>query len=620
MKSIKNILALLFTLLLIGSCKKDFINEPPKDLYTSSALWSDPNLAQTTINMMYMQMGYPSSAMQMSEFCDEAWLCWNWGNGDFIKSNIASDGIPGLGGVHDGALQWANLYKAIRNCNLFLENVNKINFTDVSLYDGKTIKKRMTGEAYFFRAIFNNYLVSFYGGVPIISKSLNPTDSLTMARNSYEECINFIVKDLDSASVNLPNVQFQTGNNYGRVTKGAALTLKSRVLLYAASDLHNPDKNASMLNTINKELIGYTTSAVQARWQAAYDASKAVMDLGIYSLKTGGNSTELYQNLFLPYNVSTEDIWVRLDITKNNAGWVNDLFFITASPNGYDGWGGPQPTSEMADSYEKLDGTKPDWSDPAFAADPFSNRDPRFYATIFHEGSPWRQRPGDTKSSDPFNKIQVGLVGYYDNGKWQTKVAGADTRQGPSGSWNGTFTGYNLKKYIDPKYDPSDGNTKQPNNFRWMRYAEVLLNRAEAAIELGKFSEAIDLINQVRARVSMPAITETGGTALRDRYRNERKVELAFEEHRFFDIRRWMIAPSVANGASKELQVKYLVNKTDNITSYRKVDGSTWVAPTYTKVPSGTVVFAWDNKSYFMPISRDEINKNHGKLIQNPGY
>lgn len=631
MKTAIKITAFLM-LILIVSCNKDFLNEPPKNLYASSIVWSDPALAQTTINQMYKDLGLPHSSISMSQFCDEAWQCWNWGTGDFMKSNITSDNIPAWGAVHDGALQWNSLYKAIRGSNVFLENVNQIKFSDNALYDGKNMKQRMKGEVFFLRAQFYHYLVSQFGSVPIITKSLTTTDSLHFARNTYEECINFIIQDLDSAADNLPNVQFQSGENYGRVTKGAALTLKSRVLLYAASDLHNPGLNASLISGYsNPEYLGYERNDATVRWQKAYEAAKAVMDLGIYSLKSGSAPyDQLFTSLFLAPNTSSEDIWIKLDIAKDNAGWVNDHYYITAAPNGYNGWGGPQPTSEMADSYEMVDGSKPDWNNPSFVAAPFTNRDPRFYSTFFYEGSSWRQRPDATKVGDPFNKIQIGYVGYLEGGVFKPLVPGVDTRQGPSSSWNGTFTGYNLKKYLDPAYTVDNYDAKQPNYFRWMRYSEVLLNRAEAAIELGllgdasKFTEAQSLINQVRERVGMPAVVETG-IPLRDRYRNERKVELAFEEHRFWDIRRWMIAEQVVGTSSKELKLRYIVNKTDDINvngvpSYRKDDGTTWTTPTYLLEESGTVIRSWDKKAYFLPIMRDEVNKNVGKLIQNPGY
>lgn len=618
---------ILLLLVIITSCNKDFLNEPPKNFYTSSLSWSDPALAQTTINEMYKQMGLPQSAISMSQFCDEAWQCWDWGTGNFMKSNITADGIPAWGwAVHGGTLQWNDLYKAIRGCNQYLENQSQIKFTDNILHDGKTMAQRMKGEAFFFRAHFYHYLVSQFGGVPIILKSLATTDSLHFARNTYEECIAFIIQDLDSAANNLPNVQFQSDENYGRVTKGAALTLKSRALLYAASDLHNPSLNTSLTASYgHPEYVGYASGDAKARWQKAYDAAKEVMDLKIYSLKTGSAPyDQLYTNLFLAPNISAEDIWVKLDIKKDNADWVHDHYYITAAPNGYDGWGGPQPTSEMADSYENADGTASNWNDAGFSAAPFANRDPRFYSTIFYEGTPWRQRPDATKDADPFNKIQVGSVGYLDGSEFKPLVAGVDTRQGPSGRWNGTYTGYNIKKYLDPSYTVGDYDAKQPNYFRWMRYAEVILNRAEAAIELGLFTEAQDLINQVRARVGMPGVTETG-IALKNRYRNERKVELAFEEHRFWDIRRWMIAEQVVGAPSKELKVQYIVNKTDDIKvngvpRYRKADGTTWTTPTYKLVESGTVLRSWDNKAYFFPIDRAEISNNYGKLIQNPGY
>jgi hypothetical protein len=182
-------------------------------------------------------------------------------------------------------------------------------------------------------------------------------------------------------------------------------------------------------------------------------------------------------------------------------------------------------------------------------------------------------------------------------------IPGLDTRKSPIEDWNGTYTGYYLRKFLDPTVDAQF--TKQTQPWRYIRYAEVLLNFAEASMQLGQEGEARTYINMIRQRAGMPDITESG-QALVQRYRNERRVELAFEDHRFFDVRRWMIAPQAYEDAKGiEVRFKLLPDKTTSPT------------PTYTVITAQER--AWNQRFYFLPISLDEMNRNN-QLIQNPLY
>lgn len=214
------------------------------------------------------------------------------------------------------------------------------------------------------------------------------------------------------------------------------------------------------------------------------------------------------------------------------------------------------------------------------------------------------QRTPDAVGLDPVGVIQTSHVEKWNPATNQVElVYGLDTRQGPITDWNGTYTGYYIKKGIDPSYDAQYFNQETP--WRFIRYAEVLLNYAEACLGLGQEEEAKIYINKIRNRAGLPPVTETGD-ALVERYRHERRIELVFEDHRFFDVRRWMIAPEAYTDA-QGISIIHKLNP-DRVTT----------TPTYTLIPS-VEDRAWRDRFYFIPIAFDEMNNNKN-LIQNPLY
>lgn len=457
----------------------------------------------------------------------------------------------------------------------------------------------MKGEVHFLRAYLYQNLVSLYGGVPIIKSTYGLTGEFNVPRNSFEECINFIVADLDTAATLLP--EEMTGNNMGRATKGAALALKSRVLLLAASDLYN--SNGSWAGGFgNNELIGYTGGDRTARWQAAKDAAKEVIDLGVYSIympspASADEAMKNYTDLFLQKG-TTEDIFLRYFTPKIDENWDGYNPGLYNNPNGWHGWGSNTPIGQMVDAYEMSDGSKFNWSDPAHSADPYENRDPRFYASILYDGAVWRPRQSDAVARDPIGIVQTGYFERPDG----TVLPGLDTRNGPLEDWNGTYTGYYMRKFIDPSIDAQYNKQDQP--WRYIRYSEIILNYAEAAMELGEEDEAKTYINMIRRRAFMPDITETG-QALEDRYQNERRIELAFEDHRYFDVRRWMIAPTSYEDA-EGVDIRHKVDAGGNVTQ-----------TTYTKIVAQDR--EWKSSFYLFPIKLDEMSRND-QLVQNPLY
>ena len=294
----------------------------------------------------------------------------------------------------------------------------------------------------------------------------------------------------------------------------------------------------------------------------------------------------------------------------NTLGDNNPLVVVDGIPNGYHNWGNNVPLGELVDDYEMKDGTSFDWSNPAHQASPYTNREARFYATILYEGAQWRVRPSDVQAIDPWNRIQVGHV--YDSAG-ELVVPGVDTRSGPIEDWNGGKSGYYVRKFVDPAIDPQ--YVKQDVPFRHFRYAEVLLNYAEACIELSEDVEALTYLNRIRKRAGQPDIVATGD-ALRQAYRHERRVEMAYEDQRFWDVRRWVIGPD-AYHQTHAVDVRY---ETDQpATNYRQADGTTWGPPIFAEKELGGDARAWLDKAYFFPIMRDEMNKN-SLLIQNRGY
>ncbi|MFW0715118.1 RagB/SusD family nutrient uptake outer membrane protein [Pedobacter sp. N23S346] len=605
MKNISIKARLLFLLsFLIVSCKKEL------DLKSESAISNevvfnstDPGLMRAYVNNIYQ--AFPDASdfgSRLASISDEAHNnAGSWaGMSALMRSEISPSAVQSFSsGNFTGRYNWASLYSRIRQTNLFLSEVNQ---SPISSTDKNLLK----GEVYFQRGYLYHTLVNMYGGVPLISKPYVSTDNFSVARNTFAESVQFVVDQCDSAAKYLPVVQ----SEQGRATKGAALTLKSRALLFAASDLYN----TAATGYSNPELVRYTnisTSDRQTRWQKAKDAAKAVIDLGTYALYkpapvSADDASKNYGDIFQNAGTS-EDIFIKYFSVKMTHGdWFIYMVGQAQNPCGYHGWGNEAPLQQFVDDYEMSNGTAFSWNNPVAAAAPYQNRDPRFYATVLYDGAKWRTRPSDV-SGDPEGKIQTGFF-YNTSG---VKKDGLDANgSGAVDSWNAGVTGYYLRKGIDPAINVTA--TQQIVPWRYMRYTEVLLNYAEAAIALGQESEGRSYINMIRARAFMPAIATTGD-ALVASLRHERRIELAFEELRYFDVRRWMIAPSTFQPA-KAINIVY-GSPTSGYASYIAAAASGTAKYTVTTAENR----AWNPKFYFLPIEIGEMNKNP-KLIQNPLY
>jgi len=287
-------------------------------------------------------------------------------------------------------------------------------------------------------------------------------------------------------------------------------------------------------------------------------------------------------------------------------------------PNGYHNWAGNTPIGLMVDDYEMIDGTKFSWTDPEHNASPYVNRDPRLYATILFDGADWKPRDKVSGSVDPANQIQTGEYDLMDNGKLIT-FKGLDTRGSSIEDWNGSYTGYYMHKFIDA--DPNVIDASHPQFVPWpfFRYTEAVLNYVEASIELGELSQATLWLNRIRFRAGMPAITASTVTELRNVYRQERRIEMVYEEQRYHDVRRWMIAPETLGRKTTYIKVTGKFKPGQTMSKPYRYNPAVY---NYIYTPTTETAQEnrkWEDKIYFRPFSRDEINRNK-ELLQNPGY
>ena len=475
-------------------------------------------------------------------------------------------------------IAWDRNFQGIYAANLFLATSDSVNL-DYLRFDPNESKqqdyknrmnniKRWQYEAQFLRAYYYFELVKRFGGVPIITEPYGlDKDFSSIPRNSLTECIDFIVNECDTAATYLPAASEDATINLGRALKGSALGLKSRVLLYAASDLFNsPDKWATGYS--NPELISLSGKTRQQRWEEAAAASaEAVRVVGRRYPLENYEATESF--------ICGEIMLARRYPSTNTFEKAN-------YPIGYDlGKSGLTPSQNLVDAYEMKDGSAFDWNNPAHKADPYANRDPRLALTILANNTEFKGRP-----------IEAWTGG----------------RDGKGVTW-ATKTGYYLNKYVNPDLDLLQERTSV-HVWVIMRYSEILLNYAEALNELvgpndnhGYTLTALRALNTVRNRIGieMPLIPNTvTQDELREIIRNERRVELAFEDHRFWDVRRWMIAPYTLNVPLRGVDI---TKKEDGTFEYKPIHVENRV---------------FESKMYLYPIPQADLNATG--WVQNPGW
>jgi hypothetical protein len=615
-RNIKQLVILIAASLTIASCNSDFLNTEPLGEISQSAVWTDPALAEAFVIGIYQGFGNGGfDEQRLASLTDEA-IFTHPGRG-ITTITEARVNSADLGWVNN-TYSWGNMYSYIRRANIAIENLSDPQFSN----DGGIVDK-LLGEAKFMRAYYYQQLARYYGGVPIVDRPYGlGEESYEIARATWDETISFIEKDLTEAAALLegkPKVA-------GRASQLAALALKSRVLLYAASDLHDGPTaaaNSSLLASYpNLDLVAYPSGNRTERWQKAQNAAKAVLDmasgnnLGFTEPVSHEEGIQNYINNAMARNGGENEIILGryfINMKQENGG-RQGLF---NGPNGYNNWAGNSPVQLLVDDYEMMDGTKFDWSNPEHASAPYENRDARFYASILYDGAQWKPRSSANQSRDPLGQIQSGTYEVIDGSGAKVTHFGLDTRNSPIEDWNGSYTGYYTRKFVDADPAIVDQNTWQEVPWPILRYTEAVLNYVEASIQLGQEDEARMWLNKIRFRVGQPAITESGD-ALMARYINERRIEMSYEEQRYHDTRRWMIAEETLGRKANIINITGTLKPGKTLSTYRyDTDFYNYV---YKVLPidPGKENRTWLDKMYFVPIHRDEINRN-GALIQNPG-
>ena len=459
------------------------------------------------------------------------------------------------------ARNWSDYYGCIRRCNMFIENYDMIP-EDMSAGGASNRKERLLGEAYGLRGYFYFLLFKQWGGVPIINTVLDPgnIESLKgIKRSTAEQTVNQILSDMDETMLHLPDKHDDA--NFGRFTSVIATVVKSQVKLYWASKYWNRDNDL-------------------ARWEDAAEACREALNK---AEKAGYILAPTYTEMFNKAAISSEFIW-----TKNSEHYECYWWDFYSMPLGYGAYNVDGPLQEIVDDFEmKATGKVPVTGynedntqivDPTSHYDPlhpWEGRDDRFYSSILYNGAMLQGRPIDISANGKDN-INIGSI---------------------------IRTNYFTRKYLDENHNLVTNASWTYRRFAIMRTSELYLNYAEALIEIGggsNLSRAKELINTIRRRAKCAVEIPDGLTQeeMRTKVRQERRMELVFENQRFWDVRRWMIAEKVDNKTVHRVEVDADGKITYPVFQKRVFDPS---------------------RHYLFPIPQTEIDKNRD-LEQNPGW
>lgn len=550
--NIKIFIACSLLISIAGGCSKS-LDYTETSFYNEESVFSRPSLSKAFLTTVYSYLptdfNSVDGAMRASA-SDDAVHVW-----DLSAIKRFNDGSwSALQPLDD---QWSRMYAGIRAATLFIKKSEGQTFEELRYNDGYNelmIQFNLYPfEARFLRAFFYFELIKRYGDVPLITTVLTAQEANQVTRTPYENVVEFIVAECDAISPKLPvSYAAMPGAETGRATRGAVLALKARTLLYAASPLHNPASD-------------------QAKWIAAAAAAKEIIDLQTYSLES--NYKDVVNNLNSPELIFE---------TRQN---FSNAFESANFPVGFEGGNtGTCPTQNLADAYE-MQGTGKGITEQESgfnASVPYAGRDPRMYETILYNGASWKN-----------SNIEV----------WDGGLNGQPNERA-------TKTGYYLKKYLIESISLSPVSpTSKIHTWVLFRYGEVLLNYAEAMNEAygpnvsgsgPMLLTAHEAVNLIRVRAGMPAFAAgMSKDDFRKKLRNERRVELAFEDSRFWDIRRWEIGSSTTAIYGVDV-------KRDNI-------------GTLSYTPKLVETRSWNDKMNLYPIAQSELYINKS-LVQNPNW
>ncbi|ACU04444.1 RagB/SusD family nutrient uptake outer membrane protein [Pedobacter heparinus] len=583
----KKICYLLTLLLAISACKKsgDFLDNKDDSAFTEESVFADSARTMDFLARIYSDIhaSYSKSRWDskgnLEQTCDEAEYR-NIGGTEktivVVYATFNANNVP-------FADVWTTGYANIRRANIYLQ---KADGSPLSA----ALKARTKAEARFLRAWYYFMMVKTFGGIPIIGdKVFEASDEVNVPRNTYAESVDYLIKELDQIAAALPLVDDYPERDYGRVTRGAALSLKSRILLYAASPLFNGGAITS--DPVKAALVSYPAASL-SRWADAAKAAEDVINLNQYALMKDNSTPGLgFSKVFLTRAPNPEFIFAQLK--PNNKDLEN--FYNPPSRGG--NWYS-SPTQNLVNDFGTING-KPiatDLKSPSNpqgydAANPYSNRDPRMGYTVIYNGALWFNKT--TNRKDPVYTF-IGAGGTMDSISIKTP-------------YSGSSTGYYCRKMCDENVS-ANGTATTQRGYAMIRYAEILLNYAEAINESGQTSKAYPKLIEIRDRAGIKAGTDglyglkanMSQEEMRAVIQNERRVELAFEEHRFWDVRRWKIAEQTDNVTTQGIKITK--------------SGSTY---TYALTPVRKHNFR--PAMYVLPIPQTEISKMPA-LIQNPGW
>ncbi|MCC9165790.1 RagB/SusD family nutrient uptake outer membrane protein [Pontibacter harenae] len=544
MKNIFKCILLGATLFSATSCEEDWLDREPQTIITDEQTWNDPQIITAVLANFYNRLpAHQSLTVGWQAFAEYDDALWSGFGVDEWRNNLPNYG-------YDRWRLWD--YGLIRDINLAIENIT----ASTSLTE--TQKSEFVAELRFLRAYNYFELVKRMGGVPLVTTQLiydfsgDPTP-LQIPRSKEEEVYDFISSEVEAIKDQLGN----TGSNT-RANKFTALALKSRAMLYAGSLAKYNNQLAAPITTPGGE-VGIPAARAEGYFQESLEASKEIINSGAYSLYQGNPDLgENFYEAIAKKSANPEVIWAQdFAVGKTHFFTFDNIFFSARednlSPSAI------TPSLNLVESYEYLDGSEgtlqtrtADNSDYIYYENPediFANKDARLYGTVIYPGSSFRGIEAEIQAGvvvwngSSYEVVEGPLGSTYTDGGLLT---GAD---GPRRSQlETTNTGFYLRKYLDAQ--AGAGSRSQLSTMWWVRfrYAEVLLNAAEAALELELEDEAVGYVNQVRERAGFGANSLSSLTI--ERLRNERRVELAFEDHRVWDVKRWRIAHEIWDGSA----------------------------------------------------------------------
>lgn len=587
----------------LTACQKDFFDQVPDDRLTIEQVFQRLGPSEQYLANVYNYIKdetYITNSTPWIGLSDEGDITYDRPGYLTFLMNIGN--WNPASGYFDGF--FVDYYKGIRSATTYINNIDNNPQLEPNL---KVIRK---AEARFVRAYLYFMLLRTWGPVTILGDDIVAGDlpsndpQLTLPRNSYDECVDYIVNELDVASQDLP-MHFTTQQNpdFGRATKIACLAVKSRLLLYAASPLVNGNTEyANFKNADGKQLISQQYNA--QKWERAAKAAKDVINFEILSLYKKNNSSNNFDPLLSYRDVFLDawnSEWIFARISNNLSGYERTL-----SPRLATGFASTGPPQQMVDSYHMANGLKPisgynsngtpiinsasGYTETGFStvqgvantSNMYAGREPRFYASVNYNNAPWINTSEGVKIIQTFNSGESG----------------------PAGSWDHPRSGYFIRKNISPGSNPRTAvYDRRP--YVMMRYAEILLNYIEALNEYDPGNpDILKYLNQIRERAGIPQFGQGVNPLpiplpanMKEIIRQERKIELAFEHNRYFDTRRWKIAEQTDAGPF------YGMNITENLPGF------------YKRVVFENRVFR--KSYYFFPIPQTEINKN-SNMVQNP--